>query len=211
MAAQNVEVRRPPSENGGESITTSGLAAVSQRSTRNPAGSGQVRCPSRRPRPQPTTRHQSSTTTPAVQRRSTIAGALAGQLSVAQRLHAVHEHVPHALGEAGSARRPSLARRTRPGRRRRRRRARPRAGRRGRAGRSARPAGPSAGGPRPPGESSRSSLTMKRQNHDAHVYAPWKNDSGERAVRAPASSRRSPARRAGARTPRAAAPRSRRG
>ena len=27
------------------------------------------------------------------------------------------------------------------------------------------------------GVSSRSSETMKRQNHDAHVYAPWKNDS----------------------------------
>ena len=27
------------------------------------------------------------------------------------------------------------------------------------------------------GVSSRSSRTMNRQNHDAHVYAPWKNDS----------------------------------
>ena len=27
------------------------------------------------------------------------------------------------------------------------------------------------------GESNRVSFTMKRKNHDAHVYAPWKNDS----------------------------------
>ena len=107
---------------------------------------------------------------------STIAGALARQLAVSQRRHPVHEHVAHALGQevrledrpalgeapgsktATSARAPSR-----------------------RMPRSARPMR-SAGWPvsrwtASSGESSRSSRTMKRQNHDAHVYAPWKNDS----------------------------------
>ena len=56
-----------------------------------------------------------------------------------------------------------------------------------------------------------SSRTMKRQNHDAHVYAPWKNDSAKFAVRREGGRVRAGHAELCARTPRAAGPRSRRG
>ncbi len=131
--------------------------------------------PRARPRPRPARAPAASSSgasarspcqTSASHRRSTIPPRSPVSAPVAQRVHAVDEDVPHArreqvrlegraaLGEARRVEDDDVGARAR------------RAARRGRRGRSARPAARSACGWPPPASSSRSSRTMKRQNHD---------------------------------------------